>query len=141
MDGSDLRNAMYQTASMGTESIKQVMPKVSSKSLRNELAHQMNNYHEERSEIVSQMRRNRMNPTPLPPGQRFMSKAGIALDLARDSDNAHIAEMMIKGTNMGIIKINKALNNSGGIPAGTVRQAKAMLEKEQDYIEHLKKFL
>ena len=141
MDQSNLQNSMYQTAAMGTEAIRQVMPRVSSKELKSELSRQMLNYHDERSALVSQMHRDRLNPTPLPPAARLMSKAGIALNLMKDPENSHIAEMMIQGTNMGIIKLNRALNGSYGVTPAVARQARSMLDKEQEYIERLKKFL
>ena len=141
MDQSYLQNTMYQTAAMGTEAIRQVMPKVSSPSLRAELSGQMSNYHDERNALVSRMHKDRLNPTPLPAMSRLMSKAGIALNLFRDPRSSHIAEMMIQGTNMGIIKLNRALNSSAGISVTTAKQARSMLEKEQEYIDRLKKFL
>lgn len=49
--------------------------------------------------------------------------------------------MLIQGTNMGIIKINKALNHTVTASPKLVQEAKDMLKKEQAYIDNLKGYL
>lgn len=141
MDQSGFQNSMFQTAAMGTEAIKQVMPKVHDPGLRNELDKQMNNYHNESNSIVSNMKKHDEQPQQLPAFSRAMSKMGIALDLAFDNSTGHIAEMMIQGTNMGIIKLNKSMNAASDITLETKKMADEMLDREQKYIDRLKRFL
>ncbi|MGN1417516.1 MAG: hypothetical protein ACI4XF_11765, partial [Oscillospiraceae bacterium] len=106
MKQSNLENSLYQNAAMGTYAIRQVLPKVSDGELKKELNKQLNMYHNESNAVASSMRGNSNVPQRLPVMKRAMSKAGIAFELARDNSSEHIAEMMIQGTNMGIIDIN-----------------------------------
>ena len=70
-----------------------------------------------------------------------MTSAGIALNCAKDSSSEHIAEMLVQGTNMGIIKINQAINRTSQSNSRFVEEAKIQLKKEQHYIDNLKKYL
>ena len=141
MSTENLQNEMYRTAAMGTSSIKQVLPSVHDSTMRKELAKQMCNYHNESNAVVSEMRQSHVQPKNLPMSARMMTKAGIALNLAKDSSTQHIAEMMIQGTNMGIINLNKAINSAKTAPKNTLKQAEEMLSREQRYIDSLKKYL
>ncbi len=141
MKQHELQNAMYQNATMCCSAIKQVLPAVPDGDLKNELSRQLNSYHNEINTVVSSMRRENNRPQQLPVYKRLTSKAGIALSLARDNSAAHIAQMMMQGTNMGIIQINRALNASKGLSPQTAKQTKQILEREQQNIDSLKRFL
>lgn len=141
MKQSNLENSLYQNAAMGTYAIRQVLPKVSDGELKKELNKQLNMYHNESNAVASSMRGNSNVPQRLPVMKRVMSKAGIAFELARDNSSEHIAEMMIQGTNMGIIDINRALNGTKNLSPQAAKQAKEMLSREQQYIDSLKRFL
>ncbi|MDE7279798.1 MAG: hypothetical protein K2N26_08760, partial [Oscillospiraceae bacterium] len=80
-------------------------------------------------------------PLPLPKTTKLMSKMVICLNCAKDKSTEHIAEMLIQGTNMGIININKALNHTVTASPKLVQEAKDMLSKEQAYIDNLKGYL
>lgn len=143
MKDSDAKalNSLFQNASMGVSSIKQVLPKVHDKNLKGELLKQMNTYHDESNSAVSELKQGCVKPKEEPLMTRLMAKAGIAMNLAANQSSQKIAEMMIQGTNMGVIKINKTINSSKNLSPQTARQAKNMLENEQIYIDSLKKYL
>ena len=141
MKQSELENAMYQNASMCCSAIKQVLPKVQNGKLKNELSHQLGEYRNEINSVVSSMHRENNRPVQAPLLKRAMSKAGIALSLARDNSSEHISQMMIQGTNMGIIEINRALNSAKDLSPQTAKLAKSLLNKEQQHIDSLKRYL
>lgn len=136
-----LYDALYQNAEMGTSSIKQIFPKVNDTKLKNELRKQLSNYRTRENAVVSSMNAHNLKPQPLPVMTRVMSKVGITLNCAKDNSTEHIAEMLIQGTNMGIIKINKALNHTVTASPELIQEAKDMLSKEQAYIDNLKGYL
>lgn len=136
-----LFDALYQNAEMGTSSIKQIFPKVSDTKLKNELRKQLANYQGQENMIIGSMRAYNMKPQPLPKTAKLMSKMGICFNCAKDKSTEHIAEMLIQGTNMGIIKINKALNHTVTASPKLVQEAKDMLTREQAYIDNLKGYL
>ena len=90
--------------------------------------------------IVGSMKAHDLKPQPLSKTAKLMSKMGICFNCAKDKSE-HIAEMLIQGTNMGIIKINKALNHTVTASPKLVQEAKDMLKKEQAYIDNLKGYL
>lgn len=136
-----LYDALYQNAEMGASSIKQIFPKVNDAKLKNELRKQLSNYRAQENTIIGSMKPYNIKPQPLSAMVKTMSKVGITLNCAKDNSTEHIAEMLIQGTNMGIIKINKALNHTVTASPGLVREAKDMLSKEQAYIDNLKGYL
>ena len=111
-DQSKLYNALYQNAEVGTGSIKKIFPKVHDTKLRGELRMQLSNYSSQTNTLTNQMKARNMTPKPVSKMAKAMMSMGITMNCARDNSTQHIAEMLIQGTNMGVIKINKALNRS-----------------------------
>lgn len=140
-DQSKLYNALYQNAEVGTGSIKKIFPKVHDTKLRGELRMQLSNYSDQTNMLTNQMRARNMTPKPVSKMAKAMMSMGITMNCARDNSTQHIAEMLIQGTNMGVIKINKALNRSVTAEPELIQEAKDMLSKEQHYIDNLKSYL
>ena len=140
-DQNNLFDALYQNAEMGTDSIKKIFPKIQDTKLKNELRMQLSNYKEQRNQIMCRMKSYNTKPQPVSKITKLMTKTGIALNCAKDNSTEHIAEMLIQGTNMGIIKINKALNKSTNANPKLIQEAKNMLTAEQKYIDNLKSYL
>ena len=140
-DSTKLFNALYQNAEIGSSSIRKIYPKVQDTRLKNEMRMQLSNYREQVNTIKNQMRDNNERPQPASKMTKMMTSMGITLNCARDNSTETIAEMLIQGTNMGVIKINKALNNTITADPKLIREAKSMLTKEQRYIDNLKGYL
>lgn len=132
---------MYHNASMCCSAIKQVMPKVQNGELKKELSRQLGDYRNEINTVVSNMHKDNCRPTQPALFKQVMSKAGIALSLMRDNSSEHISQMMIQGTNMGIIDINRALNSAKDLSPQEAKQVKSLLAKEQEHIDSLKRYL
>ena len=141
LKNTNLINALYQNADMGISSIKKLYPKIQSSNLKNEIKKQLTNYKSQQKKYIDIMKNDNISVTKVPLYIKAMTSTGIALNCAKDSSSEHIAEMLIQGTNMGIIKINQALNRTSFSNTKFVNEAKEMLLKEQKYIDNLKKFL
>ena len=70
-----------------------------------------------------------------------MSDIGLAVSCAADSSTSNIAKMLIQGTNMGIIRLNKSLNAADDVSESARNEAVDMLKAEQAYIDKLKPYL
>lgn len=138
---TDILNSLYENVSMGESAIKQVLPKVKDNSLKSELQREFRDYKTQCNNITTQLKAENHRPEGAGLMTRAMSTAGIALNCAKDSSGKHIAEMMIQGTNMGVIKINKALNASSDASPKIVQEAKSILKNQQKYIDNLKSYL
>ena len=66
---------------------------------------------------------------------------GIEMKTMADSGSQKLAELMIRGTTMGIIDMQHALNNSGKAEERIIRDADGLLKREQQFCDRLKKYL
>jgi len=137
----NLINALYQNTEMGISSIKKLYPEIKNKNLKNEMRNQLKNYKNQQDKILDLMKADNISPEKVPYMIKVMTSLGIAFNCAKNSSSEHIAEMLIQGTNMGVIKINQALNRTSFLNSKYIDDAKIMLRKEQQYIDNMKKFL
>lgn len=141
MKNTDLINALYQNNDMGISSIKKLYPKIQNQTLRKEMKGQLLNYKQQKNKCVDLMRKNNIALRNISPFVKIMTSVGISLNCAKDTSSEHIAEMLVQGTNMGIIKINQAMNRASFSNNRFLNEAQLMLENEQRYIDNLKKYL
>ena len=141
MKNTNLINALYQNTDMGISSIKKLYPKIQNESLKNEMKEQLSNYNQQKKKYINLMKTNKIPVEKISPFIKIMTTTGIAMNCAKDSSSEHIAEMLIQGTNMGIIKINQAMNRTSQANSRFVDEAQMILKKEQRYIDNLKKYL
>ncbi len=138
---TNLENALYQNAVMGATSIKKLYPSVSDTSFKSELRNQFNEYKKQTRVISGQLKRKNAVPEKIPMVSKIIADADIRYNCIKDNSVSNLAKMMLQGTNMGIIKVTQALNNSINDKSSTISEAKSILSKEQKYAERLKSFL
>ena len=71
----------------------------------------------------------------------MMLKMGINSRTLLNTSTSHIAELMIKGSNMGVIEMEKILNQNEEAGEKPVALAKQLLDFEAKNVERLKKYL
>ena len=72
---------------------------------------------------------------------KMMSRMGIAMKTANNRSSKNIASLMIRGTTMGIIDMQHAVNCSQGAENRIRSDAQDLLRREQDFCDHLKSYL
>lgn len=137
----DILNSIYKNASMGTSAISKVLPKVNNPKMKQELKNQRNNYHTICQDVRNQIYDLNSEPQTISPVSKVYADLGITASTLTNNSPTHIAEMMIQGTNMGIIEIVKAINSYDSITPEMKNQADSILKREQQYIDNLKAFL
>ncbi len=140
-DQEKILTSILQNAEMGTTAIKKIFPSVHNSALKNELRHQLAEYSEQHNTVNRQMANLHLKGKPISPMARLMGSVSIKMKTAADNSTSHLAEMLIQGTNMGIININKALNSAETASEKLTKQAKDLLDKEQHYLDRLKTYL
>lgn len=140
-DKEKLLTAVLQNSEMGSSAIRQIFPSVHDPSLRTELRRQLSEYEKQHNMVCRQMQVLHLKGKPVSPAAKAMGKISIAVKTASDNSSQHLAEMLIQGTNMGIIEINKALNSAKEISGSLKNETKQLLSKEQQYIDRLKPYL
>lgn len=148
-----LLQQVYQGAVMGTDSIEQLLPKVDNPCFRSDLQTQYKEYQRVATEAEQQLKALSRCPKELDSKQRAMLWTSIQGQTLMNKETSHLAEMMIQGSNMGIINLTKVLNsyqspsNSAAHTPETDKQkqartlAQSTIEMEQHNINRLKSYL
>ncbi len=138
---TELLNELYKASSMGTSSINKILPKVKNPKLKKDLKAQLDTYHDSCQRLRSQIYQNNSEPQDINAVAKIMADMGITFNTAVDTSPTKIAELMINGTNMGIIAVQKALNSCPNADDNLKKQTQDMLSAEQKYIDILKNYL
>lgn len=132
---------VMSNAAMAARSIKVTLKYVKDKSFKDLLTGQAAKY----DEFINRVRQTAaLNGAEIKePGgvSRFFVETSIKLKLMRGADNTKIAEMMIKGTTMGVIDLARLLKRSPLADDCCLDLAKELLRFEEDKLGALKYYL
>lgn len=134
---------IYKNVKMGSESILALMPKVRDEKLRTALTDQLDGYEKFASKAQKMLTPLGIDPAEEPIMKRMAAKMGIAVNTMTDDTTSHLAEMMIKGSTMGITDMTKKVREfaSDGCPEAALNVGRDLIEFEQNNIEIMKSFL
>lgn len=144
MDNKDIKivNYIMQNCEMGISSLKKLREMLESNEMQQELSEELKSYksiYDKASRINENLHGDR---TPINMMQKLMAKMGITMNVMMDKSDSHIAEMLIQGTNMGIIELNKILNSNPDYSNEEILSIlKELLEFEERRINKLKAYL
>ncbi len=99
---NELLGHMYRNVQMGNENLCGVLPKITDKFLVTSVTSQMERYADYTSRTAVELRKRSVRPQELSGMKKAMAKTGIAMNTLFDSSDRHIAEMIEKGTRMGV---------------------------------------
>ena len=105
-------NEINKGIKMGMDSISNVSEKVEDDNLKNDLKFQYDKYNDILNKVSSELGNYDDFPQELNPMQKAMGWMSVEFNTMDDRSNSKIAEMMLKGTNMGIIEGVKLLNHN-----------------------------
>ena len=128
-------------ACMGMDAIHFVLEKVKDDSLRTELKNQYKEYQKISDEICKLYPKySDKTPHETNAMNKVMTWYGVNMKTLTDDSTSKIAELLVQGTNMGIIEGRKLLNHKETDPNVT-RIAKEYVTMQEETIEKLKHFL
>ena len=134
-------NEINKGIKMGMDSISSIAEKVTDDQLKNDLQSEYNQYNEILNDVNAELGKYEEFPKELNPAQKMMGWFDIQMSTLTDNSDSKIAEMLIKGTNMGIIEGVKLLNNN----PETTKEIKNILTNfiqfQENNVERLKKYL
>lgn len=136
-----LLEEIYTGAVMGQESIRLLLPKVSSARFRSDLQTQNNQYAQTAQEADDALKAKGRCPQEPGEGKKLMLRMSVMANTMCNQETSHLAEMMIQGSNMGIISLTKVLNTCPGVQNPAVELAQRTLQQEEDNINRLKVYL
>ena len=117
---------------MSVDTTARMISKTDDSRLRRELTSLMNGYKSLAEDAKRGLRAHGLAPEDNKNMTKLMTNVGIAVNTMLDSTPSHIAEIMINGTNMGLIKMNKHLNRNKSCPSQTAEKSRKLMDFERD---------
>lgn len=137
----DVLDELNKGACMGRDAIHFILDKVEDDALKKELDNQYNKYKEildKISEIYPEYSDSEPHETNVM--NKVMTWYGVEMKTLMDNSTSKIAELLLQGTNMGIIEGRKLLNHKD-----TDEEIHSLIQKyvdmQEDAVEKLKTFL
>lgn len=140
----DLFNDLYKNTHTALQSISNVMPKLSdlNNKIKAELQEQYDGYERFLSDLSAYMKNNDMERKDINAFKKMMLWGAVQMNTMADTTDNHIADIMLKGTLMGITDVTTMLNGTDGkLPEDVKEYAQRLLKLQEDYEKRLKKFL
>ena len=139
----ELMQAVYKNAKMGSDAVTTIIGKTKDAKLREELTSQLESYYG--FETAAKNKLLEMSVEAKDPGMLSKLPADISIKMSTmmDSSNSKIAELMIGGYNMGIVDIQKSMNQAEneGVSEEVMNIANGIMAFEEGSAEKMKKYL
>ena len=138
----DAINEVYKNASVALLSISNVMPEIVDTELKKEILEEYDGYEKILGEVTKYMTEKGYEAKEVGTMKKFMMKSGIKMNTMVDDSESHVAQIMIKGTVMGITELCELINISETVTdRKIIEYAEEHKKLEETYEERLKKFL
>ena len=138
-----LLQGVYKSVSMGCDSILTVLGKTKKEALRVELTSELDGY-----QNFANITRNRLSELSSPAKEvgmleKIPAELSIRMSTLTDDSTSKLAELMINGSTMGVIELQKEINTAekAGAKQENIQIANDVLTFQQDNINKMKSFL
>ncbi len=138
---AEILGSVYRNAEMAYEASGDVLKRCPNRKLAGEINAQRERYREVAAQTRSELVRRGAVPKDYPPYAKMMSRMGIAVHTVSNRSSSNIASLMIRGTTMGIIDMQHAVNRSHQAEGKIRADAQQLLRREQDFCDHLKDYV
>ena len=132
---------MIASAKMGMDSISYVLKKVGDENMKENLTSQYTEYGKIVDRVNNQFDKYGEIPDEAPVTDKMMAWMGTQMNTMTDKSNSKIAELMIQGGDMGIIKCQKLLNHNPRADEPVKNILNDFVTLQKNDIEQMKKFL
>ena len=134
---------IYKNVKMGSDAIVDMLPKVEDKNFRSALTEQLTGYERFADAAERELTPFGIKPKEEPIYKKTMAKIGITMNTMMDPSVSHLAEMLIKGSTMGITDMTKHVREfeGEGCPEEALKLGRGLITFEQQNIEKMKEFL
>lgn len=134
-------NEINKGIKMGMDSISTITEKVGDDNFKDDLMFQYNKYNDILNKVNSKLQDYDDLPKELPTMQKTMGWMSIQANTLNDKSNSNMAEMLMKGTNMGIIEGVKMLNRNPELEGDVKGILSEFVKFQENNIEKLKTYL
>lgn len=134
-------NEINKGIKMGMDSISGVSEKVQDDNFKKDLKFEYDKYNDILNKVNNELSNYDDFPKELNPMQKAMGWMSIEMNTLDDKSNSKIAEMMLKGTNMGIIEGVKLRNHNPNTDETVKNLLNEFIKFQENNVEQLKKYL
>lgn len=138
---AEILKSVYRNSQMAYEASADVLKHCKNNLLFREINREKERYKNVSEQAKTELLKRNEIPEEVAPFGKMMSKMGIAMKTASDQSSQNIAKIMLQGTTMGIIDMQHAVNRSHNADEKIRNGAERLLMREQEYCDHLKKYL
>lgn len=137
----ELLNVIWKNAHIAMQAISDVSPETENEEMKRELADQYEGYEKFVSSVRAYMEERGIEPKDVNFIKKAMMTMGVKMNSMKDDSRSHIAEMMIKGTVMGITELGELLSSNSQASEEVLNFARELKSIEEEYEERLKNLL
>lgn len=132
---------IQKNVEMAITAIETISDKVYDDSLSRQMSRESLKYYDIRNRAIDKLLLGKTEICKTRPINEFMIKSAVQMNTILNTSTSHIAELMIRGSNRGIVDMWKMLNMYPEIKGQAVEMAKELVYFEEKNIERLKKYL
>lgn len=132
---------IQKNADMAIAAIDTISDKIYEDDLALQVARQSLKYSDIRNRATDRLLQGKAEPQRRNPFSEMMLKGAIQYNTLLNTSTSHIAEMMIQGSNRGIVDMCKTLNRFPDLNGQAMEMARELMDFEEKNIERLKKYL
>ena len=133
--------SLYKNAHIALQTISDIVKEVNDENMRKELADEYDGYEKYIGRLSSYMKETSTETKDINPLKKAVMFASVKMNTLTDDSASHVAELMIKGTVMGITELHEILNNTDPVSDTVKDFARELTDLEETYEDRLKKFL
>ena len=138
----EVLTSIYKNAHIALQSISNVIGEVNHPNMKKELEEEYEGYENFIGELSSYMKSVELEPKDIGVLKKAAMFTAIKMNTLTDDSKSHIAELMIKGTVMGITELTEIKNNHyNELTEKSKEFLSKLLQLEEDYEQRLKKLL
>ena len=134
-------NEINKAAKMGMDSISYVIKKADDENMKENLTFQYSEYGKIVDRVNTEFDKYGEIPDETPVTDKMMAWFGTQMNTLTDQSNSKIAELMIQGGDMGIIKCQKLLNHNPKADEEVKHILNDFVTLQKNDIEQMKKCL
>ena len=139
---AEMLNFIYQNSQMGVETLNQLIPMIDNEAFKKRIEAQLKEYEQIHEEAKKLLNRHGYDEKGSGALEKIMAYLMIDMKTLMDKSSSHIAEMLIQGSNMGIIDAVKRINQYEKEAEKEVTALmKRLLKFEENNVERLKEAL
>lgn len=143
-ENKNVLDEVNKGCSMGMDAIKDIVSKVSDKKFEKALDSQYDDYkeiHDRIEEVYKKFSKCDEEPTETNSLNKVMTWSMVEMKTMTDKSDSKLAELLLQGTNMGIVEGRKLLNHKEELDPEVESILKDFIKMQEEEVEMLKKFL